>query len=394
MSVPRLLRRSLFPAALALATLAPPAPAADACAVLPSNGAPAPPDLSEERVLLMFDRRTQTEHFVREVRFERVTTRFAFLVPTPSKPEVEKVAASPFDALASNYPFSPPEPAPLFAGSAKSASRDSAVEVHEVKRIGSFTAFVLSATDAAALDAWFAENDIARPPNAIQWLQHFVEKKFFMTAFRYEPPESAGGGMDAETVRLSFKTKDAYYPYVEPLRTGDPIRRLTVWTIAAENLVPAALFAPKGAPLQWRVAWHEGGAYNAGRGALKEQLPGVAAFLPGDGSLRVQTFLDTRGSRNGVSDVVLANEGDSPRDQGFLARAGALLGSLDKPLHDGANDPLPAGSTLDVFKVHPISRGCSCGLAGTGAGDGLPSSIGAVAALAGLLAIRRRRRDV
>ncbi len=388
MTTLRFLRRSLA-AAVALASVALVAPRAEACAVLPSNGAASAPDLSEERVLILFDRGTQTEHFVREVRFERVTTRFAFLVPTPAKPEVEKVEAAPFDALASKFPFSPPEPTPMFAGESKSA-RDRGVEVHEVKRIGSFTAFVLSATDAAALDRWFGENDIARPPNAVQWLQHFVEKKFFLTAFRYEPQEGASGEMDAETVRLSFRTRDAYYPYIEPLRTGQPARRLAVWTIAENNLVPAALFAPPGGPIRWSLAWSEGAAYNAGRGELGVLLPGVAAFLPGSGSLRVQTFADVRGNRNGMSDVVLAPEGDRPEDPDFRARAGALIGAFDRLLHQADSDPDADRSPLSVFEVHPLSRGCTCGLAGGGSGPALPS-LAALTAVAALVAARRRR---
>lgn len=377
-------------AALAISASGAVSPSARACAVLPANNSPSVPDLSQERVLLLFDRGTQTEHFVREVRFQHVTTRFAFLVPTPAKPEVEKVEKAPWDALEAKYPFWPPEPPRFMLSAAKSAPPDRGVEVHEVKRIGSFTAFVLSATDASALDKWFSENDISRPPNAIQWLEHFVQKKFFVTAFRYEPQDSADGAMDAETVRLTFRTRDAYYPYIEPMRTGSPVRQLHVWTIAKESLVPAALFAPKDGPIRWGTAWREGAAYDAGRGELKEQLPGVAAFLPGDGTLRIQTFQDDRPSRNGVSDVVLANEGDRPTDPDFLTRATALLGSLDKLLHTGDAEPTVGATPItDAFEVHPTSRGCFCAAAG---GEG-GSSTGALAflAAAGLLSARRRK---
>lgn len=387
----RSLGRSLVLFALAGGAGALAAPRAEACAVLPSNGVAAPPDLARERVLIAFDRETRTEHFVREVRFARATTRFAFLVPTPSRPEVEKVEQAPFDALESKYPFHPPEPEPLFGSRSKSAS-GAAVEVHEVKRIGSFTAFVLSATDAAALDAWFTENDIARPPSAIQWLEHFVAKRFFVTAFRYEPPREAAGEIDAETVRLGFRTDEAYYPYIEPLRSGEPgARVLSVWTMAEGNLVPAALFAPRAGPVHWQVAWQEGGAYDASRTELAALLPGVAAFLPHAGTVRVQTFLDTRWSRDGVSDVVLANEGDRPEEAGFRTRAAALLGDLEKLIHTGDHPASPEGGALDAFQAHPFSRGCACDVAG-GPAHGGALAAAALPALLGLLGRRRARR--
>ncbi|MEZ4295241.1 MAG: DUF2330 domain-containing protein [Polyangiaceae bacterium] len=306
------------------------------------------------------------------------------------------MAEEPFDSLETFYPFQPPEPQSRSLEESKSVAMptDTAVTVHEVKRIGSFTAFVLSATDAKALDQWFTENEIARPPNAVEWLAHFVDKKFFLTAFRYEPPEAAGGEIEAETVRLSFKTPDAYYPYIEPLRSDvGPNRHLAVWTVAESPLVPAALFAPKVGGVRWDHAWSEGMEYKVSRDQLARTLPGLSPLLPAPGSLVVQTFMDHRSNRNGVSDVIFANAGDDPGSPEFRARAAVLIGSLDKLLHTGAHTPDLEDSKPAVGQLYPmpLNRGCACDMAASSSTPAF-SGLAALAALAAVLHGRRRRR--
>lgn len=376
-------------AAVLLTALAAPRPSS-ACAVFPSK-AGGPPDLSVERVLIVFDPEGRKEHFVREVRFDRVSTRFAFIVPTPARPEVEKVDRSPFDTLASQYPFSPPPEVPSNAKSAPPEQR-AGVSVLDVKRVGSFTAFVLAATDAAALEQWLGDNEITRPSNAEPWLAHFIKLSFYFTAFRYDPQSEGDPGITTESVRLSFETKEAYYPYFEPLRDGTaPARTLAVWTIAPAYMVPGALFAPKQGGTQWAVPWQEGSTYFVPRQTLGSELPGVASLLPLRGSLRIQTFEDRRASRNGVSDVLLAQEGTEVASGDFKERAEALIGSLTDVGHTG-EDMFPLGDArLTVFEAHPIARGCACRV-GAGAGDsesGTPASL--LAATVALGALFRRR---
>src|SRR5687768_5001972 len=57
------------------------------------------PSLSFERVLVLYEPETSTEHFIREVVFRGERTTFGFVVPTPTQPDVFKVKQSPFDKL-------------------------------------------------------------------------------------------------------------------------------------------------------------------------------------------------------------------------------------------------------------------------------------------------------
>ena len=48
------------------------------------------PSAAHEDVLIVYDERTQTEHFVRRVRFEQANESFGFIVPTPGEPSVRE----------------------------------------------------------------------------------------------------------------------------------------------------------------------------------------------------------------------------------------------------------------------------------------------------------------
>jgi hypothetical protein len=66
------------------------------------------PYLAVEQALILWDKETFTEDFIREARFARTGEAFGFVVPTPGLPEISKVEASPFDALRKAYPFTGP----------------------------------------------------------------------------------------------------------------------------------------------------------------------------------------------------------------------------------------------------------------------------------------------
>ena len=110
------------------------------------------PFLSVENVMLVWDRATETEDFVREARFAKADQKFGFVVPTPTRPEVFKVDGDPFKTLRDAYPYDPPlPPAPpgglrgIGAGGAGAAPGNGApppVVVLSQQRIGSFTASV------------------------------------------------------------------------------------------------------------------------------------------------------------------------------------------------------------------------------------------------------------
>ena len=103
---------SLLLATAALALLLP--THAEACGVVFTRGATGlaavgvtakpVPSLQVEQVLVIHDPVKEEEHFIRQLAFRNASDPFGFVVPTPSRPTVAKVASSPFAELARLYP--------------------------------------------------------------------------------------------------------------------------------------------------------------------------------------------------------------------------------------------------------------------------------------------------
>ena len=191
-----------------------------------SLNAPIRPSLAYEQVLLVHDDKLGREHFIREVTFDRANESFGFVVPTPTRPEVASVAASPFATLRSKFPFVDPLAQPLRGGGGGTGDgfgvgHGRGVTVLEEARIGSFNAFVLAADDPTALAGWLAQHKLTTTHEAEPWLAHYVKMKFFYVAMKYDPT-LADFGADArrklqmETARISFDTPIPFYPYFEP----------------------------------------------------------------------------------------------------------------------------------------------------------------------------------
>jgi hypothetical protein len=207
------------------------------------------PYLSVERVLLAWDPGTGFEDFVREVRFERASQAFGFVVPVPSTPEVSGVEGSPFDAIAAAFPFQESTGGVgggRGRGGPVSGAADTGVTVLATKRIGSFTSFIISATDGGGLAAWLASNRFDARDAGKDWLQHYVRLGFTFVALRYDgPPAGSTPVMTSQTVRIRFRTPLPYYPYLEPAQTDAPQapRELKVWMASPRRFVPVAAYA-------------------------------------------------------------------------------------------------------------------------------------------------------
>ena len=302
---------------------------ASACGGFGRLGGRPPPFLAQELVLIDHD--GATEHFVREVRFAGADDRFGFVVPTPTVPTVAKVDKSPFPALRAAFPYAAPEElararyagvdawpdgaegiglgsigglghgSGFGSGMGRIGGGKGGVTVLSEQKVGAFTAYVLQADDATALDRWLAQHKLTMTPAASAWTARYVARKFFFTAFRYDKPERATPELVSETVRMTFATPVAYYPYEEP---NDPVEKrkrrvLSVWTIAKSPASPVAGHGDA-SEIVWKRPWREGLREHATAAQLTSSLgaPHGAAW--------VQVFVDDKRSRVGWGDVLLA----------------------------------------------------------------------------------------
>lgn len=317
------LRRAVVPAAISvlagLGVCAPAAPRAEACgAFFRPQSAERAPSLSLERVLILFDEKSKKEHFIREIVFKGGKETFGFVVPTPSWPEVHKVKKAPFTELERFFPFEPPAQMPNASrGAPGGGSKGAAppVTVLEVKKLGSFTAFVLKATDAKALGGWLEENKLGTTPENDAWLAEYVKRDFFYVAFRYEPTESKGDALQAETVRISFDTPVAYYPYREPAHPAGKERSeraVAMWVVSPSPVAPVAL-TKEGDRDIWVRPFAEGmRAPTTGSGLQSILSDEEDALVDRDASYVVQPFEDQKSQRPNYGDAVFLPEGGVP----------------------------------------------------------------------------------
>ena len=367
------------------------------------------PFLTVEQVLVLWDKETGTEDFIRETRFEQANDVFGFVVPMPTKPEVSGISKAPFDGLRKQFAFE--EPAPkgdlLLGGGGGSGggARVPPVVVLSQQRIGSFTAFTLSTTDAGAFEKWLADNDLVMSAEAKPWLAHYVALKFFFVAFRYEPKGVAAAtpAMTSETVRIRFKTPNPYYPYMEPAHAADTAeatkRMLTGWLVTRDPMTAVASRDPMTAAAtrtpsmpRWVRPWVEGKSFTGTRDELAKSVGAeVAKLLPKTtGTFVVQPFRDLKTSRAGLGDVLFV-----PTQAKALSPTDAdarkfLLGVVDPTLL--MEDPKPLAPTVpsatpSATPTEARSGGCNVGVTTSSAPTGWLVVLGSV-----VLVVARRRR--
>jgi hypothetical protein len=351
MRVPRATRHRSVPRSLAaVLTLAIPLGAAlaprdvEACGGFFARSG-ARPSLAYEQVLILHDPRTGTEHFVREVAFRAGSQPFGFVVPTPSRPEVAKVEKSPFGALRDAFPFRVQLGSLGFGSGHGRLGGAAGVTVLDVAKVGSFTAFVLSADDEKGLAAWLRDNGLVSTKEADAWLAHYVRMRFYYVAMRYDPPppDAADAGapsIKAETIRISFASPLPYYPYLEPAHPdlgGDagatPARLLELWMVTPARVTPIAAKTTDG-KTTWLRPMQEGAHADpdGARAKLEAKLPPELAGLLPPGPLVAQTFQDQKYSREGFGDVLFAPEDRAPPDAARDEKLRPLLGILDPAL--------------------------------------------------------------
>jgi hypothetical protein len=190
--------------------------------------------VSREEAIIIWDAPSQTQHFIRRATINTTARQVGFLVPTPSEPELAEVPTSVFDEL---LHYAKPKAtitptAPLLMSCTLSASRDTRrVEVLQRTQVAGYEAVVLRASRSDSLAGWMKDNGFPEGKGLAEWLSPYVEKGWFVTAFKVT--EATGtGALATALVRMSVKTESPYFPYREPERDGRPSAPLRLFLIA------------------------------------------------------------------------------------------------------------------------------------------------------------------
>lgn len=202
--------------------------------------------IADQNILIAWDPETRIEHFVREAAFHRARNdgnrtsdepedaSFGFLVPTPSRPEIEAIPDGRPNAMdrlgltvlpriehvaRTRWSAGAALLLPFMLQSrhsrlGKAAPTNAAVRVLEKKQVAGYDVAVLQASEAGALSEWLQANGFDSRPALQQWSEPYIAKEWIFTAFKY-----ASGGSEnvrAGSVRMSFETERPIFPYRVP----------------------------------------------------------------------------------------------------------------------------------------------------------------------------------
>ena len=201
-----------------------------ACCPLGPSGKPVVN--ADQTVIVLWDAAKKTQHFIRQASFQSDAADFAFLVPTPARPELDESGNAAFPYL---QKLTEPEiqrvPRPRGGGGCGCGEKSAGVNadrslpnavaevrVLEEKRVAGFDAVVLSADSADDLVNWLKEHGYEFSPEAETWAKPYVEAGWMITALKVAKDEEAKDNKNvaAAALRLSFQTDRPLFPYREP----------------------------------------------------------------------------------------------------------------------------------------------------------------------------------
>ncbi len=190
--------------------------AAACCAVAGGNRAVVNAD---QTVIMVWDAAQKTQHFIRQASFKSDAGDVGFLVPTPSRPQLEESGDAAFATLRRiTAPRSQSKGLVVPFGCSVAAPARSSVRVIEEKRVAGFDAAVLTAANGTDLAAWLREHGYSYSPQVAAWAQPYVAGGWMMVALKVAKPQDgrARPDLNAAALRLSFKTDRPLFPYREP----------------------------------------------------------------------------------------------------------------------------------------------------------------------------------
>ena len=198
---------------------------------------------ADQSVIILWDQERKTQHFIRRANFKTDATDIGFLVPSPSRPQLEEAGDAAFGMLdritapsvigGGGFPLG-------CAAAAPSAPLYRNVEVIEEKRVAGFDATVLTARSGEDLVRWLKDHGYHYSPAVAEWVKPYLGGQWHITALKVAGGKNASPQADvkAAALRMSFRTDRPLFPYREPdsaassQRLGAKKRLLRIYLIA------------------------------------------------------------------------------------------------------------------------------------------------------------------
>jgi len=176
---------------------------------------------ADQTVIMLWDEARQTQHFIRKADFKTDAKDVGFIVPSPSRPQLDESGNAAFVKLGEIT-------APKFRGGGgipfgcsvanPELARIQGVQVIEEKRVAGFDATVLTAQSGDDLVKWLKEHGYAYSPAVAEWAKPYLGGDWHFTALKITKDASAKAEADlkAAALRISFRTAQPLFPYREP----------------------------------------------------------------------------------------------------------------------------------------------------------------------------------
>jgi hypothetical protein len=181
---------------------------------------------TDQKAVIFYDQ--GIENLILSVTYRGNAKDFAWIIPTPNQPEVEKSADSLFTKLDE---ITKPEvkfnnPLSSGFGSRTLEATDNGVTVLETKSIDYFSVNVLEATDSDSLYNWLNDNGYNLPQAGKYITDEYINNKWFFTAIKINDErlstltENQLNTGHATPLMLKFKTDKIVYPLKISSLTG------------------------------------------------------------------------------------------------------------------------------------------------------------------------------
>lgn len=159
--------------------------------------------------MLIWNPESKTEHLVQSLALLSKINQFDYLVPTPTKPTVSLVGQG---AFKSAYEDLHPRKVSFedFTDLPSKRSGQEATESKEEAYVKNIKVKTIYAGDILALSKWMEESGYHPNEKQRAWLQRYVDRHWYLTAFTVKPTEELS---KTEAVRLTFKTENPILPY-------------------------------------------------------------------------------------------------------------------------------------------------------------------------------------
>jgi hypothetical protein len=174
---------------------------------------------ADQSVIMIWDKERKTQHFIRQANFKTDAKEVGFVIPSPSRPELEESGNEAFTTLkeiTAPYVMSGGGSFSIGCSAPNAAIRKSGIQIVEEKRVAGYDATVLTARSGNDLVTWLEQHGYPYSPELAEWAAPYLGGDWHFTALKLAKEDKANRDIKASALRITFRTERPLFPYREP----------------------------------------------------------------------------------------------------------------------------------------------------------------------------------